>query len=151
MKILLLLSILLFPMYLFSQTPNPEYDSVLTKSLGADEYGMKEYMFVLLKSGTKTVSDKAIRDSIFSAHLANIKRLADEGKLVIAGPFLNNDKSYRGIFILNVATKEAAEKLLLTDPAVKGQLLEAEIIPWYGSAALPLYLEDSKKIGKFRF
>lgn len=150
MKVLFI-PILLFSTSAFSQTANADYDSVLAKSLGADDYGMKTYMFVLLKTGSKTIHDKTVRDSIFSVHLDNINRLADEGKLVVAGPFLNNDKSYRGIFILNVSTKEEAERLILTDPAIKELLLEAEMTPWYGPAALPLYLKDSKKAGKLKF
>ena len=127
---------------------NVEYDSVLAKSLGADDYGMKMYTFVILKTGPKTIADKAKKDSIFAGHLANIGRLVDEGQLILAGPLMKNDKSYRGIFILNVKTIEEANELLKTDPAVQEKLLEADVYPWYGSAALPLYLDASKRIEK---
>ena len=150
MKKFLFFLMMLVTVTTYSQTSAPDYDSVLAKSLGADDYGMKKYMFVLLRTGPKTITDKALQDTIFKEHLNNINRLAEEGKLVVAGPFLKNDKSYRGIFILNLPTKEEAEKLLLTDRAIKEQLLKAEIIPWYGSAALPIYLNYSKKIEKLR-
>lgn len=151
MKIHLLLLINLLPILSFAQTPNLSYDSTLAKQLGADDYGMKTYMFVILKTGTNTISDKKIRDSIFAGHLANINRLVEEDKLVVAGPFMKNDKNYRGLFILNVKTKEEADALLITDPAIKEKLLEPEVIPWYGSAALPLYIDESKKIEKVKF
>ncbi len=151
MKTHLLLLISLLPILSFAQTPNPSYDSTLAKQLGADDYGMKTYMFVILKTGTNTISDKKIRDSIFAGHLANINRLVEEDKLVVAGPFMKNDKNYRGLFILNVKTKEEADALLITDPAIKEKLLEPEVIPWYGSAALPLYIDESKKIEKVKF
>jgi hypothetical protein len=49
---------------------------------------------------------------------------------------------------LNVTTIEEAKSLLETDPAIKEKLLEAELYRWYGSAALPVYLETHKKIQK---
>ena len=70
------------------------------------------------------------------------------GKLVVAGPFWKNDKSYRGIFILNVSTLEEAGELLQSDPTIREKVLEAELFKWYGSAALPEYLKLQKKIQK---
>lgn len=133
-----------------AQTVNPDYDSTLAKKLGADDYGMKSYVFVILKTGTNTTTDKAFIDSCFSGHMANIIRLVNEGKLLVAGPFGKNDKTYRGIFIFNVSTIEEAEELVKTDPAINSKLLEAELYSWYGSAALSEYLETSLKIGKYK-
>jgi uncharacterized protein YciI len=70
-----------------------------------------------------------------AAHLANITRLADEGRLVVAGPFLD-DGPLRGIFIFKVATVEEARALTASDPAIQAGHLEMELHPWYGSAAL---------------
>jgi uncharacterized protein YciI len=80
--------------------------------------------------------------------MSNIGRMASAGKLVIAGPFEKNEKSYRGIFILNVKTFEEANKLLAGDPAVSNHLLEAELFEWYGSAAISEYLPFHEKIQK---
>lgn len=77
--------------------------------------------------------------------------MADEGKLVLADHCRKNDKSYRGIFILNVKTTETAKVLSQTDPAIKTQLLDSETYSWYGSAALWLYLLASVIIGKYIF
>ena len=124
------LALLLICAFVFTTTNaqniNPAYDSVLAKELGADEYGMKMYVLVILKTGPVTIEDKAKVDSLFSGHLANINRLAAENKLVIAGPLGKNDKNYRGIFVLN-ATMEEAKTLLQTDPAVHAKLLDAEL------------------------
>jgi uncharacterized protein YciI len=133
---------------LYSQTVNSEYDPELAAALGADDYGMKSYVFVILKTGSVILEDKNQRDSIFSGHLQNIGRLAEEGKLVVAGPLGKNALNYRGIFILNVKKIEEAEILLQTDPAVKEKLLDAELFEWYGSAALPEYLKVQNKIVK---
>ena len=69
------------------------------------------------------------------------------GKLIVAGPLKKNDKTYRGIFILDVKKEEAAS-ILETDPAIKAKLLEPEIYEWYGSAALPIYLPYHEKVQK---
>lgn len=142
-------SIMVIPV--IGQSLNAEYDSTLAKTLGADDYGMKSYVLVILKTGSKVIEDQAKRDSLFSGHLKNIKRLADMGKLVVAGPLGKNDNTYRGIFILDVSTFEEAQELLETDVTIKEKLLDAELYQWYGSAALPVYLKTSDKIAKFNF
>ena len=143
-----ILIILISGLSISAQTTNPNYDETLAKKLGADEYGMKQYVLVMLKTGENKTSDKAQTDSLFAGHMNNIRRLVDAGKLIVAGPLGKNDKTYRGIFILNVKTLEEANELLLTDPAIKGKLLAAETYIWYGSAALAEYLPASDKIWK---
>jgi uncharacterized protein YciI len=135
----------------FAQKTNPNYDAELAKELGADDYGMKYYMFVILKSAENPPNDKALRQQSFAGHMQNINRLVEEGKLIVAGPFDNNELSYRGIFILDVESIEKAEKILQTDPAIKAGFLDTELIKWYGSAALPEYLEASDKVWKIGF
>jgi uncharacterized protein len=126
------------------------YDSVLVKKLKADDYGMKNYILVLLKPGSNTSVNKVTEDSIFAGHMKNISRLAGNGSLVLAGPFGENNR-YRGLFILNVANFDDAKKLLETDPAIKGKLLEPELYLWYGSAALQEILKIHRKIQKVKF
>jgi uncharacterized protein YciI len=147
-RILTITLLLLFANLSFGQNVNPNYDSTLAKKLGADDYGMKRYIFVMLKTGSNKTMDKAFIDSCFAGHMANIRRMVDQGKLVVAGPMGKNDNSYRGIFIFNVSTKEEASELLQADPAIAGKLLDADIYNWYGSAALPEYLEASERIWK---
>ena len=125
------------------------YDAELAKKLGADDMGMKQYVLVILKTGPNDAAVKGKeREGIFAGHFANIVRLADEGKLAVAGPFGKNEKSFRGLYIFNVATVEDAQKLTEMDPAVKAGVLVADITPWYGSAALMATNEIHKKITK---
>jgi len=130
------------------QNANPEYDSTLAAQLGADERGMKMYVLVILKTGPNDVQDKALRDSLFAGHFSNMDKMAKENNLVVAGPLGGNDRQYRGIFILNVKTTEEAELLLQTDPTVRAGIFDTEIYPWYGSAALPMYMGYDKKLTK---
>lgn len=126
---------------------NPAYDAALAKRLGADDYGMKGYVLVVLKTGGNTTTDRELIGNAFRGHLENINRLVDAKKMIVAGPLGKNDKSYRGIFIFQSSMDET-RALLQTDPAVKAGLLDVELYEWYGSAALPEYLDAADKIWK---
>lgn len=145
----LLLTLLICFASVAGHTQSP-YNKALADSLGADPYGMKMYTLVILKTGTADIKDKKVTDSLFAGHMKNIQRLSKEGLLVVAGPLGKNDKTYRGIFILNVKTEAEARALLETDPAVKAHVFDSEIIPWYGSAALPMYLPYHDKVQKMK-
>lgn len=132
----------------YGQESKTKFDEKLAKSLNADEYGMKKYVFCLLKSGSNTTASKEESKKLFEGHMENIGKLAKEGKLVVAGPFMKNDRNYRGIYIFNVETIEEAKALVATDPAIKANLLEAELTPWYSSAALQETLKIHDKIAK---
>ncbi|MGN6164593.1 MAG: YciI family protein [Flavisolibacter sp.] len=134
-QFLLLLITALSSFYVSAQNTKPVYDSVLAKKLGADNYGMKQYVMVFLKTGPNKNIDSAGKIQLLQDHLKNIGRLANEGKLVMAGPFLDGG-NLAGIFIFNVTTIEEAKALTATDPAIKAGMFEIELHPWYGSAAL---------------
>jgi uncharacterized protein YciI len=131
-----------------TQGINPNYNPDLAHKLGADDYGMKSYILVMLKTGPNKTTDRAFIDSCFSGHLSNINLLVEKGKLVVAGPLGKNDNAYRGIFILDVTSIEEANELLQTDPAIKERLLDTDLYNWYGSAALPEYLNAADEIWK---
>jgi len=104
---------------------NPNFDKQLADRLGGDDFGMKMFYLVILKT------------------------LVDEGKMIVAGPLGKNENSYRGIFILdNINSLEEANEILNTDRAIEIGLLDYDIYEWYGSAALPEYLPFSDKIWK---
>jgi uncharacterized protein YciI len=124
-----------------------DFDSVLSKKLGADEYGMKKYVLAFLKAGPNRTQDSIEAAKIQKMHLENINRMAEEGKLVLAGPFLD-DGEIRGIYLFNVRTLEEARRLTATDPAVRAGRLVMELHPWYGSAALLEINNIHKRIEK---
>ncbi len=125
----------------------------MAKKAGADDYGMRSYVFCILKTGPRDakIKDKKQRDEIFAGHMANIKRLAGEGKLAVAGPFGKNTRKYRGIFVFAVPTVEEAQKLVETDPVIKSGMMVAELTPWYGSAAMMFVNEQHSKVQKKSF
>ncbi|MFN2502069.1 MAG: YciI family protein [Pyrinomonadaceae bacterium] len=127
----------------------PPYDAELAKKLGGNDGGMKNYLFVILKTGPNDATIKGKeRTDIFAGHMANIRRLSDAGTLAVAGPFGKNDKGYRGLYIFNVATVEEALKIAESDPAVKAGVFIVEATPWFGSASLMATPEIHKRITK---
>jgi uncharacterized protein YciI len=121
------------------------FDSGLAEKLGADEYGMKAYVFAFLKSGPTRSKDPDESAKLMRAHLDNITRLAEEEKLVLAGPFMD-DGEVRGIYIFDTNSIEKAKEWTNTDPAIKSGHLIMELKPWYGSAVLGLVNKYHKKV-----
>lgn len=111
------------------------FDAALATELGADEYGMKSYVMILLKRGNASGQTDEEVQEIQRGHLNNIKKLAAEHKMVLAGPFMEGD-SIRGIFIMNTDKPEEALGWIENDPAVKSGRLVPITRKWYGSAAL---------------
>lgn len=127
------------------------YDAELAKKLKADDLGMKKYVMAFLYSGDHVSEySKEERAEIQKGHMANITKLADMGKLILAGPFFGTE-AMRGIFIFDVTSIEEAESLTNTDPAIKAGVLKMELKEWYGSAALVMIPEIHQKIQKTGF
>jgi len=131
---------------LLAQSP---YDAALAARLKADDEGMRTYVMAFLKAGPNRERPSDEAQKLQAAHRANIRRLAAEGKLVLAGPFADNGE-LRGIYIFDVATVAEAEALTRTDPAILAGQLVMELHPWYGSAALMMVNEVHSKIQKPR-
>lgn len=128
---------------------NPDYDAKRAVNAGADEYGMKRYVIAFLKRGPNRDRTKEEADALQTAHMANIGRLAEAGKLVLAGPFLE-EGDLRGIYIFDVVTIEEAKALTASDPAIKAGSLIMDLKPWYGSAALTEVNDLHKLMSKKR-
>ncbi|MBI2512371.1 MAG: hypothetical protein HYV96_10345 [Opitutae bacterium] len=91
---------------------------------------MTTYYFCVLRRGPN--AGKGTKEELVAgqaAHMANIQRLADSGRLLVAGPIVDRG-DWRGIFIFKCASLEEAQALVATDPLVKDQRLIPEIHPW---------------------
>lgn len=118
-----------------AETPGPTFDADQAKAWGADEYGMRKYVFVLLKTGPKRMPDGPARSEMFKGHFANIQRLAKEGVLAYAGP-MDGVEGWRGIFVFAAPDIETAKRYTETDPVIVEGEMVAEYHVHYGSAAL---------------
>jgi len=87
------------------------------------------YLAFLRRGAKWTAEQTPETEALQKAHLANINRLAQMKKLVVAGPF-GDDGDLRGIFVFRAASLEEAESLAATDPAVKAGRLTLEFHPW---------------------
>lgn len=96
------------------------------------------YVFTFLVSGPQPEANAERAFELQAAHLANIRRLADERKLLIAGPFgePRPDARRRGIFVFDVASVDEALELCATDPAIAAGALAVEAAPWRCAAPL---------------
>jgi uncharacterized protein YciI len=86
------------------------------------------YLAFLLQGPFKPATPEAGAE-LQKAHMANIYRLAEMKKLIVAGPF-GDSGALRGIFVFRVASLEEAKALTETDPAVKAGRLILDIHPW---------------------
>ena len=124
----------------------PAFDAALAQRTGADERGMRRYVLVILKTGPTRVPDGEARDAMFAGHMANIGRLAKEGRLALAGPFMQDPAGWRGLYVFAVADIEEAKALVATDPVIIHGEMVAEYHPWYGSAATMLLPEWHERL-----
>ena len=64
---------------------------------------------------------------IVSKHFNYLKRLTEDGVVILAGRTQNTDYSSFGIVLLKAETIEAAREIMLNDPAVKNKVFRAEL------------------------
>lgn len=111
-----------------STTSAEKYDVNKDSTVSAGE--MKRYWLVLLQKGPNRKQDSISAEKIQAAHMANINRLAKEGKLVMAGP-IGIEDDLRGIFLMNCADSTEVENFVKTDSAVMTGRLIMKYYPWW--------------------
>lgn len=68
-------------------------------------------------------------EQLQEAHLANISRMHESGKLLIAGP-CTDDGDLRGVYVFKTESLAEAEALAQSDPSVQAGRLRFEFHPW---------------------
>jgi uncharacterized protein YciI len=111
-----------------STTPPEKYD--LNKDTSFFSGEMKRYWLVLLKKGPNRNQNSISAEKIQVAHMANINRLAKEGKLIMAGP-IGIEDDLRGIFLMNCTDSAEVENFVRTDSAVITGRLIMKYYPWW--------------------
>lgn len=104
-----------------------------TPVVGPGGYEMTTYYVGFLFRGPKwTPEDTPETRKLQEEHMANIRRMGEAGKLVIAGPFIDGG-DLRGLYVFRVATPEEAKALVESDPAVRAGRLRFELHPWFAA------------------
>lgn len=114
--------------------PTPPPDPPAKPSAPAEaEYEMTTYYVGFLYRGPKWTPEVTPETTrLQEGHMANIRRMGASGKLLVAGPFAD-DGTLRGMYVFRVATKEEAEELVQSDPAVQSGRLRFELHPWFAA------------------
>lgn len=121
----IILFFLIIQTSLFSQDQQDkqqvEYDRTIKKYFVVEFIPVKEH-------GVSNDEQKVIMQH----HMANIKRLVKESKLVMAGPF----ESGGGLFFMDVPDKAAAEEIINEDPTVKSGMNTFTVRAWFTERGL---------------
>ena len=89
-------------------------------------------LVLLVRPPNAPEKPKAELDQLQEGHMANLRRLADEGKLFKAGPIEDfSGRNVRGIFILKTESVDQAREWVATDPSVKAGRLAPEFMKWF--------------------
>lgn len=113
-------------------------------------YKMTTYVVGFLYRGPKWTPEKTPEtEKIQAGHMANIRRMGATGKLVLAGPFLD-DGDLRGLFVFHIdaeggpdAMIAEAEKMVAQDPAVQAGRLVVKFHPWYSADGIGVRQEGA--------
>lgn len=107
--------------------------------------GRRDMVLVILTSGPNTgAGTQDARQAMFASHMANMRRLAAEDQLIIAGPFASpRDRTWRGLFIFDVPTIDRARELTQTDPGV----IAGEFTPVFRPLRASPALHESLALG----
>jgi uncharacterized protein YciI len=90
------------------------------------------YVAFLRPDPARKPLSKADGDRIQSAHMANIRKMAQDGVLVSAGPFDDTPTTISGIFIFNVDSLQSAQTIAAQDPTVIEHRNTIDVHAWQG-------------------
>jgi len=97
------------------------------------EFEMTTYYVAFLYRGPAwSPEETPERARIQEGHMANIRKMGESGKLLVAGPF-TDDGDLRGLFVFRTGSLEEAKAMAEQDPAVKAGRLRLEWHPWFAA------------------
>ncbi|MFN0103845.1 MAG: YciI family protein [Bryobacteraceae bacterium] len=108
----------------------------LALPLFAQDVPMRFYILAILEKGPKWTKETTPEiTEMQKGHMANIGRLAKEGKLILAGPLADAGDA-AGIFLFDTASVEEARKWCDTDPAIAAGRFQVRLMKWYSAKGI---------------
>jgi uncharacterized protein YciI/ketosteroid isomerase-like protein len=109
-----------------AERPAEDLDHGAAAASGTTDAGRLLFALVF-RPGPAWVRGAPVGAQPLAPHLAHMKRLWQAGRLVLAGPFLD-DRG--GLAVIEAGSLEEAMRVLAADPAVASGVMTAEVHPW---------------------
>jgi len=90
------------------------------------------YVVFLRPNPSRGTLTKAEGERIQSAHMANIRKMGQDGALISAGPFEDTPRTISGLFVFQVESLETARKIAQQDPTVLEHRNTVDVHTWKG-------------------
>ncbi len=68
-------------------------------------------------------------ENIMGDHFQYLKKLTAEGKVVLAGPSINGEKTF-GLIVVETDTEAEARSIMENDPSYKAGIQKGEVLPF---------------------
>jgi uncharacterized protein len=99
---------------------------------------MGRYVLGLLRRGSNPPSMSAKAENrLQEAHLAHLRRLKEQGDLIIYGP-IEGSSDLRGILVFRTESLDRARDLMRNDPWVIRGVLVLDLFSWFAPAGLEI-------------
>lgn len=106
----------------------------LVSAVFAGETSVEKQQYLYrLKLVPRLVDDANWTDrenKIVGEHFERLKKMLNEGTLVLAGRTLNKDETAFGIVVFEATSEEEAREIMKGDPAVREGVMTAELFPY---------------------
>ncbi len=86
-------------------------------------------------------------DKIMEGHFANMKKLASEGKLLVAGPFEGGG----GIFIFKSKSMDEVREWIKPDPGIQNNRWNVELQPYHPRVGVPRLVNEPYQMTSYNF
>jgi uncharacterized protein YciI len=109
---------------------------ILALPLCAQDVPMRFYVMAILEKGpnwTKEATPEV--KELQKGHMANIGRMAKEGKLILAGPLAEAGDA-AGIFVFDTASIAEARTWCDSDPAIAAGRFQVKLWKWYSAKGI---------------
>ena len=100
-------------------------------------YTLRPKRVDMLLSGPSPEEAETLRD-----HVSYLERLAEEGRVLLAGRTQTEDESTFGIVLITAASEADANDIMTNDPAIRGGIMAGQLFPYRIAVVSPTILTN---------